>query len=121
MSQIVAGFVDLAVPSLERVLVVLERARDAPKEVRAGLAASFERAERDVMPGLMASLDQAEMFLQDVERESGPAARTAQRGVQPAPKGGKRGADPRPVTRGSGGGKTRRTGAPLKGKGVSRG
>src|SRR6187401_2736336 len=59
MSQIVAGFVDLALPSLERLVVVLEQARAAPKEVRTGLVATFERAERDLLPTLMAALDQA--------------------------------------------------------------
>jgi hypothetical protein len=114
MSQIVAGFCDMAVPSLERLVVVLEQARAAPQEVRAGLVASFERAERDLMPQLMGALDQADMFIGDIEA----AARPQQAPGGPAPRGvaapaqaRKRPSTPVAVTRGSGGGKTLR-GAP---------
>ena len=65
MSQIVAGFVDLAVPSLERVVVVLERAKSAPKEARDGLAAAIDRAERQLLPALVNSQDQVDLFLAD--------------------------------------------------------
>lgn len=93
MSEILAGFVELAIPSLERVVVVLERARSAPEEVRAGLAAAFERADMDVMPQLLAAQGQGEMFLD----RAAEAVRSE-------------GSTPVPVTRGSGGGKTRRPG-----------
>ena len=52
MSQIVAGFVDLALPSLERVVVLLERAQAAPAEVRKGLEGAIARAERQLVLGL---------------------------------------------------------------------
>ena len=72
MSQIVAGFVDLAVPSLERLVVVLERARAAPQEVRAGLAAALERADRQLMPALVNGIDQADLFLADALQATAP-------------------------------------------------
>lgn len=111
MSSIVAEFVDMALPSLERVVVVLERARTAPEEVRAGLAASVARAERDMMPHLMESIDQVDMFLGQAERDVGgqvaPATGRARvRAHAEALIEKTRGPDPRPVTRGSGGGKS---------------
>lgn len=89
MSQIVAGFVDLAVPSLERVVLVMERANAAPQEVRTGLADAISRAEQELMPGIVAGLDQADLFLAEVAKAAAPKDST-----------------PVPVTRGSGGGKT---------------
>jgi len=125
MSQIVAGFVEIALPSLERLVVVLERAKAAPKEVHSGLAAALERADRVLMPQLLASIDQADLFLADMHLATlaapGPGAPAA-----PAPDGARRqvlgGSTPVPVTRGSGGGKTL-TRAPSNGgkKGVRRG
>ena len=105
MSQIVSGFVGLAIPSLERVVVALERARAAPEEVRSGLLAALEKADREMMPLLEATSGQADMFLADFERAAeGPGKR-------------KRAAEgestPVPVTRGSGPGKTLTGGAKL--------
>jgi len=120
MSAIVAQFVDMALPSLERVVVVLERARSAPQEARAGLAAAVERAERAVMPALLAAVDQADLFLSEVSQEAAQTAQGGRASGRPAtaaesprrvPKGGP---TPVPVTRGSGTGKTR-------GKGVRSG
>jgi hypothetical protein len=45
MSSIVSEYVNLALPSLERLVVVLEQASTAPKQAHAGLAAALERAE----------------------------------------------------------------------------
>lgn len=80
MSSIIAGFVDLVVPSLERVVVALERARDAPEEVRAGLLAAVDRAERELVPRLQDAMSAGEAFQSDVERAvGGGTARDAQR------------------------------------------
>ena len=118
MSQIVAGFVDLAVPSLERVVVVLERARSAPEEVRAGLRASIDRAERDLLPAMFDTLGQHDMFMTEIEGHVASAPSSAAGGpaqrVPAAPKAPKRASTPVPVTRGSGGGKT------LRARGTSR-
>lgn len=100
MSEIVSGFVDLAVPSLERVVSVLERAKAAPAEARVGLAAAIERAERDVMPSMQAALGQLDMFLADA---TAVVTRTDLGRPSPVPrKGSGGGATPVPVTRGSG-------------------
>ena len=93
MSEIVAEIVGVAVPSLERVVVVLERARAAPQEVRAGLAAAIDRAERQFLPAVRNALDHQDLFFADME------------GATRAPK---RRSTPGPVTRGSGTGKTRK-------------
>lgn len=105
MSQILAGFVELAIPSLERVVVVLERARSAPQEVRAGLAAAFERADMDLIPQLEAMQKQGEMFL---DRAASVATEVAAVGAR---KPRRKRSTPVPVTRGSGGGKTLTRGA----------
>lgn len=64
MSKIVAGYVELAMPALGRLADLLERARSAPDEVRRGLLAAVERAERELMPGAMAVKEQAEELFQ---------------------------------------------------------
>lgn len=116
MSEIVAGFVDLAVPSLERVVVVLERARSAPEEVRTGLRSAVERAERDLMPQLLQSLDQVELFMGQVEQATVPPPQKAPSAARrsPPPAARKRSGTPVPVTRGSG------TGKPPRARGVAR-
>jgi uncharacterized protein (DUF1778 family) len=111
MSQIVANFVAAAVPSLERLVVVMERANTASEEVRSGLVASFDRAERQLMPVLVKALDQAEMFLGDVaEQAAAPrpdlSAQRTGRARETAKKAPAAASTPVPVTRGSGGGKT---------------
>ena len=105
MSQIVANFVAAAVPSLERLVVVMERASTASEEVRSGLVAAVDRAERQLMPQLLKSLDQADMFLAQAEQATAPrpaldASSGRGRARLPAKP------TPVPVTRGSGGGKT---------------
>lgn len=104
MSSIVTQFVDLALPSLERVVLVLERARAAPQEARDGLVAAVERAERELMPAIEAALDQGDLFLAQVAAASTPAP--AQRGraavALPSPKAAAAVSTPVPVTRGSG-------------------
>lgn len=115
MSKIVAGFVDLAIPSLERVVLVMEQAKAAPEEVRSGLRASIDRAEREFMPMATAAISQADLFLTQVAQDLGA-------GTAPAPKA-KPGAGAVPrravrtpglVTRGSGGAKAP-AGGPAKG------
>lgn len=110
MSSIVAQYVELAVPSLERVVVVLEQARAAPAEARAGLTAAIERAERDLMPAIQAAMRQGDLFLGDVAKASAPAGdaqaepgrRQAEGEPKPARRRSGRGSTPVPVTRGSG-------------------
>lgn len=126
MSAIVAEFVELAVPSLERVVVVLERAKVAPQEARAGLVAAVERAERDVMPALIGAARQGDMWLDHAAEALQPGAgpgrgERSDTGRGRAPGGPKAAAvqasTPVPVTRGSGGYKSSRK----AGKGVGRG
>jgi hypothetical protein len=109
MSQIVAEFVEISLPALERMVVVLERARTAPAEVRAGLLAAVERAEREVIPDMLKALGQGEMFMGDLAYQAGAAAgdeRSSPRRARPARKP----STPVPVTRGSGGPRKARKG-----------
>lgn len=112
MASLVTQFVDLAVPSMERLVLVLERARDAPEEARAGLAAAIERAERTLLPALTNAQDMGDLFLADVSYAVEPAARPDADAQRPRP-GGRAAAakkDPRLVTRGSGGPKAAKRG-----------
>lgn len=118
MSALVGQFVEVSLPTLERLVVVLERAASAPEEARAGLAAAVKRAERTLLPALMQAQDMGDLFLMDAERATPvevPPSVPAQRvPASASPPVSKRLKDPRLVTRGSGG--------PQKaGKGVMRG
>lgn len=100
MSSIVAEFVNVALPSLERVVLVLERARAAPKEVSAGLRAAVERAERDMLPAMSDALGHYDLFMEEAEAATRPKRTRPAR----ARSGGS--STPVPVTRGSGTAKT---------------
>lgn len=137
MSTLITQLLDVALPSLERVVVVLERAAAAPQEARAGLAAALDRAEREALPALMNAIDQRDLFLADLDAMTGsgdPLRRelldlsaAAAAGVQAQPgrqlaapakkakKGRKGVSTPVPVTRGSGGYKSGRA-RPAKGE-----
>lgn len=70
MASIVTEILDTAIPSLERVVVVLERAANASQEVRDGVAAAVERAERELMPTLLAAAGQSDLFLADLAHKA---------------------------------------------------
>ena len=89
MSQIVSGFVEMAIPSLERVVAIMERAKAAPEEFRAGLRASIDRADRTLVPALEQAIGQADMFLAGAVASAASAVSEG-------------GSTPVPVTRGSG-------------------
>jgi hypothetical protein len=89
MSHIISGFVEMAVPSLERVVAIMERAKAAPEEFRAGLRASIERADSALVPALEHAIGEANAFLSDVAGDGSSDARSG-------------GSTPVPVTRGSG-------------------
>jgi hypothetical protein len=63
MSAIVVDMLDTALPMLERVVSMMQAAADAPQQVREGMVASFERAERDLLPQLNGMMGQLEMLL----------------------------------------------------------
>lgn len=95
MSSVVVDILGVAIPSLERVVVVLERASTAPREVLDGVAAAVERAERDYLPTIMQAAAVTDLFIGEVSRaisddvdgrDSGrpPAAPVAHQGATPA-------------------------------------
>lgn len=124
MSAIVTGLVELAVPSFERVVVVLERAATASEEVKEGMRSALARADRDLLPQLLEAAGQGDMFLAALGGE--PAEPGAEPAQAPAPEparkrarkaaaaGAEEGSTPVPVTRGSGG-QGQGAGGPKKG------
>jgi len=103
MSEIVGGFLDVCVPAMERMVVVLERAKAAPEEARVGLAAAVARAEERLLPALTEALDQQDLFLVDAveSMKATPAAASGRAGrARAVPVAGVR--TPGLVTRGSG-------------------
>jgi hypothetical protein len=114
MSSLVTQFVEVAVPSMERLVVVLERARTAPQEARAGIAAAVERAERELMPHLIAAAGQSDLCLGELERSLPAADAAAERPRRPRAavpsEASEGGSTPVPVTRGSGGPRKARKG-----------
>lgn len=100
MSSLVTDFLDVAVPPMERMVVVLEEAARMPHKAREELRASVERAEATLLPALAAAADQTDLFIADATKavRSGRAS-PAQRVKRGAPKGD---STPVPVTRGLG-------------------
>lgn len=96
MSSLIGQLVDLAVPSMERLVVVLENAKNAPQEVKSGLLAAIERAERQLLPAAQTMIDQADLFLADAcvavgaVPAPGAAAPAADGATEHAPKGKRR-------------------------------
>ena len=117
MSKIVGDMLDVAIPSLERVVVVLEQAAGMSQEARAGMRASFERAEADIVPGLANLMLQRDAFIDDMVgalqpngdaekrpmgADEGAPEATARTAPAAAKSAEKQGSTPVPVTRGSG-------------------
>lgn len=101
MSEIVTGFLAVCVPSMERMVVVMEQANRAPEQAKAGLAAAIAKVEESILPAMALQLDQGDMFLSEVVNAavtaSGRAATTKETVPARSPP-----STPGPVTRGSG-------------------
>lgn len=109
MSQIVSGFIEVALGPMERMVVLLEQANGASEEALADVADSLAKAERQLLPGLTAAVDQANLFLGELEAAVGPGegSEAADAGAPTArtrrtDRAGKQLTTPVPVTRGSG-------------------
>jgi hypothetical protein len=107
MSAIVTDFLDVAVPPMERMVVVLEQANSLPAKTKEGLRGSILRAEAKLLPAVAALADQNDLFLAEVLRdveaagEGAPQAhrrRTAKALTAPVPV--TRGSGPRKVAKG---------------------
>jgi hypothetical protein len=119
MSSVVADFVELVIPSLVRAVAFIERAQGAGDEVKAGMRASLEKADRELFPLLEKALSQSDMFLAEIaaiaDARGAADAMGRTGGDGPAQRGGRKGrralpqvvpedgSTPVPVTRGSGG------------------
>ena len=102
MSAAVTDFLELGVPSMERLVLLLERARQVPEEQREGVRKALESAEAAMAPSVAAALAQGDLFFAASE-----AAMSAAGGASREPRSGERVAPeveltPVPVTRGSG-------------------
>jgi hypothetical protein len=101
MSAIVTNFLDVAVPPMERMVVIMEQAKAIPDEAKESLRGAILRAEAQVLPAAAAVIDQADLFLADalsIAREAvprGAATHRAERSPEAL-------TTPVPVTRGSG-------------------
>jgi hypothetical protein len=107
MSSLITQFVDLAVPSMERLVVILEHAQRAPEEIKDGLRSALGRVEAETIPRVVEALGQGDLFIGDValavhtasSRTAPPVAAAEARTPEGA---SRRGKTPGLVTRGSG-------------------
>ena len=63
MSSIVVDMLETMLPVLERVVIAMQAAANAPIELQNGMAASFEKAEKEVSAHLASSMRQLDMLL----------------------------------------------------------
>jgi hypothetical protein len=101
MSAIVAEFLDVALPPMERLVVVLEQAAAMPEATRQSVRASIGRAEAKLLPALAGGLAQMDFMIDATAQEFERAAKEPERRSRDGD-GAKRSRTPRPVTRGSG-------------------
>lgn len=64
MSAIVVDMLDTVLPMLERVVVTMQAAHDAPAQAKEGMRQSFERAEAEMLPQLTSMMSQLDMLLE---------------------------------------------------------
>jgi len=100
MSAIVTGFLDMALPQLERLVVVMEQAKTMPEETKEAIRGSLVRAEAELLPSVMAVVDQADMFVAEAHATIKAAGRGATEKRPGRTLSGL--STPVPVTRGSG-------------------
>ena len=99
MSALVTGFLDVAIPPMERMVVILEKAKGMPERTKEEVRASLLRAEAKLLPAIAAATEQNDLFLAEVLE----AANAAGAGRSAARTGRVRSAlPPVPVTRGVG-------------------
>lgn len=100
MSALVVDFLEVAVPPMERMVVVLEQAKTLPAETKESIRGSLLRAEAELLPEIAAAVEQADMFLaQALEKTRAAGAGERQR-ARHLPRAAS--PTPVPVTRGSG-------------------
>jgi hypothetical protein len=99
MSSLVTQFLDVAIPPMERMVVVMEQANSMSSETKEAVRGSLLRAEAKLLPALTAAIDQNDLFLADVVQALEPQPSGALAHVRRAVSGS---APPVPVTRGVG-------------------
>ncbi len=104
MSATVTEFLDVALPPMERLVVVLEQAAAMPQATRDAVRASLSRAEAKLLPAFAAGLAQVDFLIEELaedacERERGAEGESERRSRgEPVAKR----LTPNVVTRGSG-------------------
>jgi len=63
MSAVVTEFLDLAIPPMERMVVVLEQAKGMQETTKAQMRVSLAKAEAKLLPAVMEVVGQSDMFL----------------------------------------------------------
>lgn len=101
MSGTITEFLDVALPPMERLVVVLEQAAAMPEATRQVVRDSIGRAEAKLLPALAGSLAQMDFLIEATGREFERAAKEPERRSRDGD-GAKRSGTPGPVTRGSG-------------------
>ncbi len=102
MSATVCEFLDVALPPMERLVVVLEQAAAMPEATRHEVGASIGRAEAKLLPALAGSLAQMDFLIESTSREFERAAKEPERRSRDGDRAKREVRTPVPVTRGSG-------------------
>lgn len=87
MSSVVSELIDAVAEPLSGVLALMEAAKRAPEDVKAGLRASVTAAERDFLPIAQQAIDQFDLFRKEME---GAIAERGGDALSPAPAAGRR-------------------------------
>ena len=101
MASVVSELLEECYPALERVVMVLEAAKNASEEVREGIRQSCDRALTEIEPYREEVMQQSDLFFADITRKATADGAAADREVRAAG-GASATVNPRVVTRGSG-------------------
>lgn len=96
MSSIVVEFLDSIVPVLERVVVVLQNAKDAPQSIKDELRRTAEKAENDLLPVGSDVMRHLDLLVSMAGAGSQPKAAPSPAIVSPSKKSTKVAKKPRP-------------------------
>jgi len=108
-SGLVRGILEQTAPALDQMLQLVRAAKAAKGQIGAGMASSMQRATDDLQDALAVGMSRADRLTADlVDQAEAVKGRRRPAGTGAARPGGlvPAASDPRPVTRGSGTGKT---------------
>lgn len=100
MSAVVVDLIETVAEPLERVGVILEAAKNAPQQMKDGLKAATDAAERELLPLQQQASQQLDFLLHQVAEVCEPGATAALAGAAPGRTRPGKALDPRPVITG---------------------